>query len=124
MTRIAVFPFEVWDAVEGKNVTKTRLSTRGFIDRANGEAILASMKMADESLVDGHGRVVLDPTTDSAKYLKKLNAEGEGEALSRHNGQAMAALVMAGLVTATISGRGRTTYAMTERGWQYVRDLL
>lgn len=124
MARIEVFPFTVWDNLAGATVTRTLLSTRDFIDRANGQPVLAKMRMVDDSLLDGNGRVVLDPTTPSAKYLKELDAEGEGTAPSQLNRKAMDALAIARLVTATVTGPGRTTYRITDRGRQYVRDLL
>jgi len=123
MARVEVFAFTVRDHT-GKVITITKLATAEFIAKADGAAILGKMRKVDESLLDRFGQVVLDPATLAAKLLRELDAEGEAEAPSGLNRREMATLAQAGLVTASMAAPGLTRYCITERGRQFVRDLL
>ena len=80
MARIEVYPFKVYDSMSRNGITEGRLSTREYIRERGGEIIEGGRRNVDASLVDHQGRLVLDPSSESATFLRELDsADDHGE---------------------------------------------
>jgi hypothetical protein len=126
MARIEVFPFRRFDSASGKMLEERRLSTREYIRERGGVIIEGGMRPVEDTLVDHQGRLVLDPSRDSARLLKQLNAaeNGHGETTGNVNRNPLIELVDAGLATPTAVGPSHIDYDITELGRLFARDLL
>jgi hypothetical protein len=124
--RIEVYPFSRYDSESGKMLEDRRCSTREYIRERGGVIIEGGTRLVGDTLVDHQGRLILDPSGESARLLKQLDAAegGHGETTGNVNRRPLQELVDAGLATRTIVGSNRVDYDVTDLGRLYVRDLL
>jgi hypothetical protein len=122
--KIKLYPFRVFDMKTGSNSVVNRFSTPEFIRAARGEPIDDGAREFDEALVDGDGRLLIDPHSDSARLLKELSGLGGKAAISGNKDRrAMEILTNFGLVTYSLPANDIVDYAITDLGRLLVAEL-
>jgi len=103
----------------------TRLSTPDFIARAQAEVIEDSGREIDEHLIDGDGRVLIDPATEGARLLRELYAKGgHGTTTGNIDRRELAKLVEARLMKYKLPSVDRVDYDITDLGRLMVEEVL